>query len=173
MKKKIWKYIKTILIFLIIIIFIIVFGNKKKVLVLNNTGLQPIPVKKNLYQDAHCGMPLISSKFAAEVISEDGKTWFFHDPGSVPLWLNNIEKKLKKKISIWFFTIDTKTWKKANKVWFSINDSTPMDYGFAAYEKKQDSFITYREMELRMLRGENKKNPKIRKMLEKKNHGNY
>jgi hypothetical protein len=40
-----------------------------------------------------------------------------------------------------------------------------MGYGFGAYENKQDGFISYDEMSIKMLRGENLNNPYIKKEL--------
>jgi hypothetical protein len=40
-----------------------------------------------------------------------------------------------------------------------------MGYGFGAYEFKQDGFIDFKTMKLKMLRGETMNNPAIRKKL--------
>jgi len=40
-----------------------------------------------------------------------------------------------------------------------------MRYGFGAYEMKQDGFITFDEMRLKMLRGESLANPLYRKEI--------
>lgn len=173
MKKRIWQYFFIFLLIVIIIIALILFSvNRNIVVVSGNSSLRPIPVGENIYQDAHCGMVLPSSEFAAEVISLSGKTWFFHDPGGVPLWVDNMGKGFENKIMIWFFTMDSKKWKKFDEVWFSINDKTPMGYGFAVYEKKKSSYIRYSEMKLRMLRGENMNDPKVRKMVNRLINGN-
>jgi hypothetical protein len=40
-----------------------------------------------------------------------------------------------------------------------------MNYGFGAYESKQDRSIGFDEVILKMLRGEHMANPKIRKQI--------
>ncbi len=44
-------------------------------------------------------------------------------------------------------------------------NETPMHYGFGAYENLKEGMIDFNEMRLRMLRGENMSDPKIRKKL--------
>ncbi len=143
---------------------VIVKDNKKRV---------PIPVGKNKYLDSQCGMLLEDENFAAEVISREGITWFFHDPGGVPLWIKDREEAFKKDADIWFMTLDTKKWKRSGEVWFSLTDITPMEYGFGAYEHKKEGYIPYREMEIRMLRGENMTDPRVKKALLEKAHGDH
>jgi nitrous oxide reductase accessory protein NosL len=63
------------------------------------------------------------------------------------------------------YASDTKKWINAQKAFYSINDKTPMNYGFGAYEKAIENSINYSEMKLKMLRGENMTNPKIRKKI--------
>ena len=38
------------------------------------------------------------------------------------------------------------------QTWYSRTDSTPMRYGFGAYEIKWDGFITFEEMTLKVLK---------------------
>ena len=40
-----------------------------------------------------------------------------------------------------------------------------MGYGFGAYKEKQEKFISFEEVVLKMIRGENLTNPYIRKEL--------
>jgi hypothetical protein len=49
--------------------------------------------------------------------------------------------------------------------WYGIKDATELRYGGGAREKKCVGCIPFEEMRLRMLRGENLTNPKIRKKL--------
>lgn len=127
-------------------------------------NLKKIPLEFNFKatKDADCGMTVESLRFAAQVVSKDGTTWFFHDPGGVA---NFLEKTSVKNPVIWFYTLDSKKWITSDKVWFSLTDETPMEYGFGAYENKQESFIDFKTMRLKMLRGENLTNPLIKKRL--------
>jgi hypothetical protein len=40
-----------------------------------------------------------------------------------------------------------------------------MNYGFGAYEQKQDGFISFEEMSLKVLRGETLRNPAYKKEI--------
>jgi len=60
---------------------------------------------------------------------------------------------------------DSSKWINARKAYYSLNEITPMGYGFGAYEKKEDGFVTYELMSLKMLRGETMNNPLIQKQL--------
>jgi len=60
---------------------------------------------------------------------------------------------------------DTHKWIDGRKAFYSLNDITPMGYGFGAYEKNRDTFVDYETMRLKMLRGETMNNPKIKKQL--------
>jgi len=131
---------------------------------IENTKKVPLIIKDNTVQCPQCNMFLVGKEHTAQVITSDNKTHFFDDPGCVVLWLN--ESKIDvKSTTVWFFTQDTKKWKKLKDVTFSISDSTPMHYGFGAYENKKNGFIGFDEMSLKMLRGENMTNPKIRKKI--------
>jgi hypothetical protein len=125
--------------------------------------MEVLAIKPGEYQDAHCGMILDGLLYAGEVVAPSGKTWFFHDQGGIPLWLE--KRSFKEQAVIWVYTTDTHRWIKAQKAWFSLTDETPMHYGFAAYEQKREGFISYSEMALRMLRGENMTDPQVRQRL--------
>jgi len=129
-------------------------GNLKRV---------PLPIVLHKYQDSDCGMVIEDLTYASEVIAPDGKTWFFHDHGGFVHWLE--DKEFKDQAVIWVHTKDSDRWIDAKKAYYSLNDITPMGYGFGAYEFKKDGFISYDEMRLKMLRGETMNNPKIKKQL--------
>lgn len=148
----------------LLIPFFLLLGCEQNTLVKSgNLEQKPIPFDFKTTRDADCGMIVSGLKFAAQVISEDGKTWFFHDQGGVAKFLK--EKSLQEGVVVWFFTMDTKRWMRSGDVWFTQVEETPMGYGFVAHEKKKEGFITYDEMSLKMLRGENLNNPFIRKKL--------
>jgi hypothetical protein len=131
---------------------------------IDNTKRVPLEVKDNVVQDPQCHMFIVGKEHTVQVITKDNKTHFFDDPGCAVLWMN--EQKIDlKDTTVWFYTQDTKRWKKLEDVVFSISDDTPMDYGFGAYENKKSGMIDFDEMSLKMLRGENMTNPKIRKKI--------
>ena len=131
---------------------------------IKNTKKVPLEFEDNKVQCPQCHMFLVGKKYTAQVITKDLKTHFFDDPGCMILWLekNHIDPK---SVTIWIYTLDTKRWIDAKKAHYSISDFTPMRYGFGAYEHNKEGFIDFDEMRLRMLRGENMTNPKIRKKI--------
>jgi hypothetical protein len=131
---------------------------------IKNIKQEPLEFKDNQIQCPQCNMFLVGKKYTAETVTSDGKTHFFDDPGCLVLWVEENVKDDKSLVS-WVYTLDTNKWVKANSAFYSINDSTPMHYGFGAYESSVNNSIKYEEMKLRMLRGENMTNPKIRKKI--------
>jgi hypothetical protein len=101
--------------------------------------------------------------YASEVVAPDGKTWFFHDHGGFVHWLS--DKKFKDEAVIWAMSRDTKRFIDARKAFYSLTDTTPMGYGFGAYEHNASGRIDFKTMSLRMLRGETLNNPSIKKQL--------
>ncbi len=135
--------------------------------VANELNKEKIPIKivPNKMQDPQCHMYLSKDEFSMEVITKDLKTHFFDDPGCAILWMKaqNIDPS---RVTIWAYSMDSKKWIDAKKAYYSISDfETPMHYGFGAHEKSKKGFIDFNEMRLRMLRGENMTNPKIRKKI--------
>jgi len=98
------------------------------------------------------------------VVFEDEKTYIFDDVGCLVLWIEQI-KANREAIKMFVFAKDTHRWIDAQKAFYSLKDETPMGYGFGGYEKSQAEFIDFETMRLKMLRGENMADPKIRKML--------
>jgi copper chaperone NosL len=140
-------------------------SNKKQMVVLKegNMNQTPLEIILGKYQDSDCGMIIDNMSYVSQVISKDGKTWFFHDHGGMANWLK--DKSIKDTAKIWVMSVDTKKYIDGRKAWYSRTEKTPMGYGFGAYEHKQDNFISFDEMSLKMLRGENLTNPYIRKEL--------
>ena len=130
-----------------------------------NKDKVPIKIIPNKMQDPQCHMYLSKDQFSIEVITNDFKTHFFDDPGCSILWMKsqNIDPN---SVTTWAYSMDSKKWIDAKKAFYSISDfETPMHYGFGAHEKYKKGFISFEEMRLRMLRGENMTNPKIRKKI--------
>ena len=78
-------------------------------------------------------------------------------------WLK--DKEFKNSAKIWVMSKDSKKYIDGRTAWYSRTDNTPMRYGFGAYEQKQDGFITFDEMSLKVLRNETMANPVYRKEL--------
>lgn len=134
-----------------------------KVIEKGNTSMKPLKMVVDRYQDSDCGMVIAELDYASQVVVPDGRTWFFHDHGGFVHWLS--DKPFKDKAKIWVMSRDTKRWINGKKAYYSVNDETPMGYGFGAYEKNATGRIGYEEMSLKMLRGETLNNPLIRKKI--------
>ncbi|MBL0686532.1 MAG: hypothetical protein JJV95_01140 [Sulfurospirillum sp.] len=129
-----------------------------------NTKQEPLEFKDNQEQCPECNMFLVGKKHTAQTVTSDGKTYFFDDIGCLILWIEENKKDSKSLVS-WVYALDSNRWIKADKAFYSISDKTPMHYGFGAYEKNFDKSIEYNDMKLKMLRGENMTNTKIRKKI--------
>jgi len=163
--KKIAPYLIIIVFIALIITIFLSLAKVQHMVVIKEGNLQrvPLPIELKKYQDSDCGMVIEDMTYVSEVIAPNGKTWFFHDHGGFIHWLD--DKPFKEEALIWVMSIDTKKWIDAKAAYYSLDDITPMGYGFGAYENMQDKFISFEEMRLKMLRGETMNNPKIRKKL--------
>ena len=131
---------------------------------IKNVARIPLEYKDNTLQCPQCNMFIVGKNDTAQIITNDGKTHFFDDVGCAILWIR--DKKLSmQSLTFWVHTRDTHDFIEASKAFYSVTDNTPMKYGFGAYEKKQPTSISFEEMQLRMLRGENMSDPRVRKKL--------
>jgi len=164
LKKLVPVFIVGLIISIIVAIFLSLAKNQNMI-VIKEGNLKKLPLKMELnkYQDSDCGMVIENFEYVAQVISPSGNTWFFHDHGGFVNWLK--DKKFEKEAVIWVMSRDTKKWIDAREAFYSLNEITPMGYGFGAYKKTKEGFVTYEEMRLKMLRGETMNNPLIRKRL--------
>lgn len=163
---KIIKYIllTVVIIAIIVTIFTSLLNTQKMVVIQSgNSEKLAIPITLGHYQDSDCGMVIDDLTYSSEVVSPDGNTWFFHDHGGMARWLE--KRAFKDDATIWVYAKDTKKYILAKDAHFSRTDDTPMGYGFGAYEKSAKGLISYNEMRLLMLRGEDLNNPQIRQIL--------
>lgn len=113
-----------------------------------------------------CNMPVPESNIHSCKLENNGKIYYFDDIGCLILWAKDQEIDINTaKAEV--FTNDTHKYIDLKNAYYTINERTPMNYGFAAYEhKKEDTFyIKIDEVKLKMLRGEHLANPKIRKQI--------
>jgi len=163
--KKVTPFLIVFVFIGIIVALFLSLGKAQHMVVIQEGNLEkmPLPITLHSYQDSDCGMVIEDMTYVSQVIAPDGKTWFFHDHGGFIHWLE--DKPFKEEAVIWVMSRDTKRWIDGRKAYYSLNEITPMGYGFGAYEKKQEGFVDFDTMALRMLRGETMKNPKIKKQL--------
>lgn len=164
MKKIIPMVIIVLMLAIIATIFISMAKENQPVAIAKgNMEMNPLPIKLNHTNDTQCAMLIKSNRNSAQVAIPDGRTWFFDDPGCMVLWMKN--RTLSDKSKLWVYTIDTKKWIDAKKAHYGVTDRTEMEYGFGAREEDNNGTINFDEMTLRMLRGENLTDPRIRKKL--------
>jgi len=165
MLKKLMPIFIIVTIVAIIVAVFLSLASKQNMTVIKEGNLKKLPLKMEIkkYQDSDCGMVIEDLEYASQVVSPSGKTWFFHDHGGFVHWLE--DKAFRDDAVIWVMSHDTHKWIDGRKAYYSLNDITPMGYGFGAYEHNQDGFVPYSVMRLKMLRGETMNNPLIRKKL--------
>lgn len=163
--KKFMPFLVVLSIIAIIITIFLSLASSQQMIVIKEGNLKQIPLKMELgkHQDSDCGMVIEDFEYASQVISKSGKTWFFHDHGGFINWLK--DKEFQDDVVIWVMSKDTKKWVDGKKAFYSLNDITPMGYGFGAYENKTENYVDFETMKLKMLRGETMNNPQIRKKL--------
>ena len=163
--KRVTPFLVVGLILSIIIAIFLSLASSQGMIVIKEGNLKQIPLKMELnkHQDSDCGMIIEELNFASQVVSKSGKTWFFHDHGGFVNWLK--DKEFKDDAVIWVMSIDTKTWIDGRAAFYSLDDITPMGYGFGAYENRLQNHVDFETMQLKMLRGETMNNPVIRKKL--------
>jgi len=163
--KKVLIILLTFAILGVIGVIVVSMAKKDAPIVVTKGNLEhkPLPIKLNKTNDTQCAMLIKTIKNAAEVVSPDGRTWFFDDPGCMILWLK--DKPFKDKATLWVHTVDTNRWIDAKKAKYSINYHSAMHYGFGAKQNDENSSISFDEMKLRMLRGQTLANPKWRKKI--------
>ncbi len=149
----------------LLIMFLFVGCEKREVATNISKDGKPVPIKLGVTMDPECGMEVEKMAHSSEVILKDGRAFVFDDPGCMIKWLHKNHDDLKD-VKLWTYSDDTHRWIDAKKARYTLTDDTPMEYGFGAYEKNTTKkTVSFQEMRLKMLRGENLTNPKIRKKL--------
>jgi nitrous oxide reductase accessory protein NosL len=112
-----------------------------------------------------CNMTLSKDSHKhSSYVKISGNINYFDDAGCMILWLK--EKNINiQDINIQIFSNDSSQYIDAKQAFYAIDDITPMNYGFAAFEKNSKGLISFEQMRLKMLRGEHLANPKIRKQI--------
>ena len=108
-----------------------------------------------------CHMELPASNINTSILNKASQEIYFDDIGCMVLYAN--DDKLPKNSKV--FTKDTHKYISSQEAYYTINEKTPMSYGFSAYEMKKENTIKFDEVVIRMLRGEHMANPKIRKKI--------
>lgn len=137
--------------------------NTTVLVVRGNTAKTPLEIALHKTQDAQCGMIVDSLDYAAQAIAPDGRTWFFHDLGGLPLFLAG--KPFENEAVLWVYARDQKSWIDARAAFYTRTEPTPMFYGFGAYAENGEGRVDYETMRQMMLRGENLTSPAVKRKL--------
>lgn len=127
-----------------------------------NKIYQPVTVKSGQYQCSECNMDVKEIQYMAELVTKEGDTYFFDDIGCLVLWMKNHHPNIEKRFTQ---TLDTHRWIEVESAWYTRMADSPMGYGFGAYEKRQEGFVSYEEMKLLMLQGKHLHDPFVKKSL--------
>ena len=111
-----------------------------------------------------CNMELDKSNIDTAILENDGSFYYFDDIGCMILWSSQ-ESKVLQLAKTKVFSKDTKRYIESHTANYTVNEKTPMAYGFRAYEKEVNKSINFNELTMKMLRGEHMANPKIRKQI--------
>lgn len=163
--KKILPVLTVVIVIAIIVTIFLSMSSQKQMVVIHegNHEHKPVDIKLNHFQDTQCGMTIEAKEHSSQVVSPEGKTWFFDDMGCLALWFDKIE--FKDKAVVWVYSEDTNKWIDGRTAWYSRTSQTPMSYGFGAHEVKKDGFVDFKTMLLLIHRGESLRDPYVRQKL--------
>ncbi|MBC8257485.1 MAG: hypothetical protein H8E38_00565 [SAR324 cluster bacterium] len=132
-------------VFLLALLLMSVGGCEKK-------NEQQLPAKLVWDRDicVECSMAVSDRRFAAQVVDDKGKPYFFDDIGCAVNWLKN--KNWKEKALLWIQDVETEEWIKANEAnWTFGNPNTPMGYGFSASKMNVKNSLSFEIVEQMIL----------------------
>jgi len=145
------------LIILVVLIFFISGCDKP-----DKTKMKTIHFDRDMC--ALCKMVISERHYAVQVVNPtNGRSYMFDDIGCTILWFKEEKISWEKEAKIYIADAKTGEFIDARKAFYDTRSRTPMDYGFGAYSKNFESSIDFKEMRLKILRGETMQNPQIRK----------
>lgn len=104
----------------------------------------PVEVKWDRDACERCRMVLSDRNFAAEVRGGERKEIFkFDELGCALHWLEKQTWKNDLKVEVWVKDFQTQQWLDARKAFYLPNQTTPMDYGFAATSKSGENTVDF------------------------------
>lgn len=164
MKKVLINFLTFAVVIAIMVVLLLSLGSDQgaRYVYKGNTAHTPVKIAPKEYQCSECSMDIEALEYSAQIIAENGNTYFFDDIGCVILWLQNREMVDATVVTR---VLDRNGWVDVTKAWYSRIANSPMGYGFAAYAEKQKGFISYEEMKLLMLQGKHLHDPFVKKSL--------
>ena len=86
-----------------------------------------------------CKMIISDRNYVVQVINpKDGKSYYHDDIGCAILWFEESNILWKNEAIIYVADAKTGKWLDAKNAFWTYGATTPMDFGFSAYEEKQD-----------------------------------
>lgn len=105
----------------------------------NKTNFEAKKVHWDRDMCERCKMVLSDRKFSAQVIHpQNAKKYPFDDIGCVILWFKEDKISWIDTAIIWVNDAKSGEWIDARKAFYSVENITPMAYGFGAHLKKED-----------------------------------
>ncbi|MDR0408602.1 MAG: nitrous oxide reductase accessory protein NosL [Campylobacteraceae bacterium] len=104
----------------------------------NKTDMSPKDIKIDRDICAHCKMVISSANYAAQIVTKDGKHYFFDDIGCALTWLNLQNITIEGEAYIYVADFESTEWIDAKKAYYIDGANSPMHYGFAAYKNAVD-----------------------------------
>jgi len=107
---------------------------------------------------ARCRMVISERNHAAQVINiQTHENYKFDDIGCVILWFKEENITWKDSAKIWITDIQTSQWIDARTAFYTVDNVTPMAYGFGAHATKEAiekgrDIISFDEMAKRVLK---------------------
>lgn len=91
-----------------------------------------------------CKMIISDRNYAVQIInSNDGKRYYHDDIGCAVLWFKENAINWEKEAIIYVTDAKTGKWLDVKKAFWTFGATTPMDFGFSAYEQRQDGVENY------------------------------
>lgn len=86
-----------------------------------------------------CKMIISDRNYVAQVVNpKDGKSYYHDDIGCAILWFEESNILWKDEAIIYVADAKTGKWLDAKNAFWTYGAITPMNFGFSAYENKQD-----------------------------------
>lgn len=160
----------AIFLMIFVVFLLIIFADIKesKIAVKHgNFEKKPLEIELGKYICYESKTAILELYNTAQAVLENGDTYFFNDIANAFIWF--IRQKDQEKITLFVYSQDTNRYILAKNAWYSRIESTPMGYGFGAYEFHHHGYSDYYfdEILLCAARGETLLNPFINILLSK------
>ena len=112
----------------------------------------PKPVVWDKSPCAFCAMHVGEPRFAAQLTTKDGTTYFYDDPGCLFLHQRQLTATNTSIHARWFHQLEGEGWLEAGAVSFRRCENTPMNYGFGAVPVGSPAAVSLQDAAAEVLR---------------------